>query len=100
MIRGDVSYGNENGMLEAEKRKQPYLFKLRRSTKVKQKIGELECDSEAWSDAGDGWQGTERDLKLTGWSRARRCIFLRRPAQRGPTRKALAPSTESEFSFV
>lgn len=35
-----------------------------------------------------------------GWSRARRCIFLRRPAQRGPTRKALPASTEAEFDFV
>ena len=67
IIRGDVSYGNENGMVAAETRNQPYLFKLRRTTKVKKQIRELECDSDAWSDAGDGWQGTERDLKLAGW---------------------------------
>jgi len=100
LIRGDVSYGNENGMMEAEKRNQPYLFKLRRTTKVKQHITQLECDNQAWSDAGDGWQGTERELKLSGWSRARRCIFLRRPVQRVPQRKALPCSRGSEFSFV
>jgi hypothetical protein len=100
MIRGDVSYGNENTMLEAEKRNQPYLFKLRRTIKVKKQIRELEADLEAWSDTGDGWQGTERDMKLSGWSRSRRCIFLRRPAQRVPARKALPSSTSSEFSFV
>lgn len=100
MIRGDVSYGNENGMVESEKRNQAYLFKLRQTKNVKAQIRDLECDREAWSDAGDGWQGTERDLKLSGWSCARRCIFLRRPAERGPKRKALAPFTESEFCFV
>lgn len=100
MLRGDVSYGNENGMVEAETRKLSYLFKLRRTTKVKKQIRELECDSEAWSDAGDGWQGAERHLELSGWSRARRCIFLRRPAQRVRTRKALPSSTAAEFSFV
>ena len=100
MIRGDVSYGNENGMVEAEKRSQRYLFKLRQTTKVKTQIRELECDRDTWSDAGEGWQGTERNLKLSGWSCSRRCIFLRRSAQRGHRRTALAPSNESEFSFV
>jgi hypothetical protein len=100
MIRGDVSYGNEDSMVEAEKRNQRYLFKLRQTTKVKKQIHELECDADAWCDAGDGWQGAERDLKLMGWTRSRRCIFLRRPAQRGPARKALPATTEAEFDFV
>jgi len=100
MIRGDVSYGNENGMVAAEIRNQPYVFKLRQTTKVKTQIRSLECDAEAWRDAGDGWQGVERDLKLMGWSRARRCIFLRRPAQHGPTSKSLPASTKAEFDFV
>jgi hypothetical protein len=76
------------------------LFKLRQTTKVKKQIRDLECDSDAWSDAGDGWQGTEKSIKLMGWTRSRRCIFLRRSAQRRSMRKALAASTESEFSFV
>jgi hypothetical protein len=100
IIRGDVSYGNENGMVEAETRNLSYLFKLRRTTKIKKQIRELECDSQLWSDTGDGWQGTERNLKLSGWSRARRCIFLRRRAQRVPTRKALVSCDAAEFSFV
>ncbi|MFW6152475.1 MAG: transposase, partial [Verrucomicrobiota bacterium] len=75
MIRGDVSYGNEDSMVEAEKRNQRYLFKLRQTTKVKKQIRELECDADAWCDAGDGWQGAQRELKLMGWTRSRRCIF-------------------------
>jgi len=100
MIRGDVSYGSEHSMVEAEKRNQPYLFKLRQTTKVKRQIHELECDAQAWCDAGEGWQGAERDLKLMGWTRSRRCVFLRRPAQRRSARKALPASTEAEFDFV
>ena len=38
LIRGDVSYGNEASMVEAEKRDQPYLFKLRQTTKVRKQI--------------------------------------------------------------
>jgi len=100
LIRGDISYGNENGMVEAEKRNQPYLFKLRRTTKVRKQIQSMQCDADAWSDAGEGWQGTAVKLKLSGWSRARRCIFLRRSTRKATTHKALPASTETEFSFV
>jgi len=98
LIRGDVSYGNEQTMLEAENRGQGYLFKLRQTTKVCAQIERLERTSEVWSDAGEGWQGTEAALKLMGWTRARRCVFLRRPAERTPSRPALPASTE--FAFV
>jgi hypothetical protein len=87
-------------MTEAEARRQPYLFKLRQTTKVQQQIRELERDGQAWAEAGDGWQGAERDLKLMGWSRDRRCVFLRRPAQKPSARKALPISTQNQFDFV
>jgi len=100
LIRGDVSYGNELTMLEAERRGQGYLFKLRQTTKVRAQIEQLERTAAAWHDAGDGWQGTEEQLKLMGWTRARRCIFLRRPAQRTPAQPALPASTEFDFVQV
>jgi hypothetical protein len=31
-----------------------------------------------WSDAGQGWQGKETNLRLLGWSRQRRVVLLRR----------------------
>ena len=31
-----------------------------------------------WADAGHGWQGKERQLRLKGWSRQRRVVLLRR----------------------
>jgi hypothetical protein len=100
LIRGDVSYGSEEGMTEAEIRRQPYLFKLRQTAKVQRQIRDLERNGQAWADAGDGWQGAEREMKLMGWSRARRCVFLRRPAQKSPAHKALPSSTQHQFAFV
>jgi hypothetical protein len=96
LIRGDVSYGSEEGMTEAEERRQPYLFKLRQTTKVQQQI----LDLEGWADAGDGWQGAECKLKLMGWSRERRCVFLRRPAQKQYQQKSLSPSAQGQFIFI
>jgi hypothetical protein len=64
LIRGDVSYGSEEGMTAAEVRRQLYLFKLRQTTKVQKQIRDLERDGQAWADAGDGWQGAEGTLKL------------------------------------
>ena len=36
----------------------------------------------AWSDAGQGWQGAETPLRLSGWRRARRAVVLRRRVQK------------------
>ena len=96
LIRGDVSYGNEDGMTEAEERGQPYLFKLRQTTKVQQQILNLE----GWTDAGDGWQGAECMLKLMGWSCERRCVFLRRSAQKDSVKKILPTRAQGQFVFV
>ncbi len=101
LIRGDISYGSEAGMTEAEERHQPYLFKLKQTTKVQKHIRDLERDPEAWLDAGDGWQGAECEVKLMGWTRARRCVFLRRPAKKeGASRNILPATTQNQFDFV
>jgi hypothetical protein len=101
LIRGDVSYGNQEGMLEAERRLQAYLFKLRQTGNVQKQIQLFDRQADAWQDAGEGWQGAECELKLMGWSRARRCVFLRRPAQKASTRKPLPLSAKkAEFAFV
>jgi hypothetical protein len=100
LLRGDVSYGNEKGMVEAERRSQPYLFKLRQTTKVRNQIEELERTSGAWHDLADGWQGTETLLMLAGWTHERRCVFLRRPAAARPTSAQKNPPPQTEFTFV
>src|SRR5574337_1484407 len=78
VLRGDVAFGNESVLREAEARNQPYLTKLRLTSKVKALIKTL-FRSTAWEEAGHGWEGVEDRLRLSGWSRARRVVVLRRP---------------------
>ena len=77
LLRGDIAYGNESIMREAEARDQPYLTKLRLTKNVKDLIKKL-FRSEGWQDAGQGWEGLQDTLTLVGWSRARRVVVLRR----------------------
>jgi hypothetical protein len=77
LLRGDVAYGSESVLREAEARDQPYLTKLRLTKNVKALIKTL-FRSNAWEEAGQGWEGVTDRLTLSGWSRARRVVVLRR----------------------
>jgi len=89
LIRGDVGFGNEPVMREAEQRRQPYLFKLRLTTGVKRAIERAMAEQE-WQDAGAGWHGKDGELRLQGWSRHRRIVILRRRTQRSLATKGAA----------
>jgi hypothetical protein len=82
-LRGDSHWGAENAMVGAEKRNLGYLFKLKQSAKVKRLIGQL-FRKEEWVEAGQQWQGREDVLRLSGWSKARRAVVLRRPLRSKP----------------
>lgn len=77
-IRGDVAFGVEGVMSGAEAIGVDYLSKLRLTKNVKRLIQKL-FSMDAWVDAGQGYKGMESMLKLSGWSRSRRVIVLRRP---------------------
>jgi hypothetical protein len=77
-IRGDCAYGVESAMVEAERRELKYLFKLRQTAKVKRMI-EQSFARRDWVPAGQGWEGVEDRLRLTGWTSKRRVVVLRRP---------------------
>ena len=77
LLRGDIAYGSESVLREAEARDQPYLTKLRVTKHVKALIKTL-FRSNAWEEAGQGWEGVADQLTLSGWSRARRVVVLRR----------------------
>ena len=101
LIRADVGYACEENMAEAERREQAYLTKLRRSGGVKAKFKALCAQREAWEDAGGGWEAAECGVKLTGWTRERRCIFLRRPGGGNNAAKPKAAAGEHlQFEFV
>ncbi len=77
LLRGDSGFGNEPIMREAEARRLPFLFKLRLTANVKRMIEKLAFDRE-WVNAGAGFEAKESAVRLTGWTRQRRTIVLRR----------------------
>ena len=79
-IRGDRDWGTQANMARAEQEGVGYLFKLRLTSGVKKTIERLMRRAE-WCDAGQGWQGAQTSLRLSGWSRSRRAIVLRRRLQ-------------------
>jgi hypothetical protein len=82
-VRGDCHWGAEKAMLGAEERNLGHLFKLKQSPNVKKLIGPI-FRKEEWVEAGQQWQGREDVLRLSGWSKARRVVVLRRPLQSKP----------------
>lgn len=82
LVRGDCGYGNGNeDIIElCEQREQPYLLRLRKTANVKRLIQRL-FKREDWTRAGEasqGWQAIEDELRLSGWSKTRRVVVLRR----------------------
>ena len=81
LLRGDLAWGIEPVMAQAEQRNLAYLFRLRTTKNVSRALQRAMAQSD-WSDAGQGWQGKETRLRLEGWSRQRRVILLRRQLKR------------------
>lgn len=102
-LRGDCDWGNEGVMCEAEKRRLRYLFKLRQTPKVKGLVEESFCRRD-WVPVGQGWEGVEDTLQLSGWTKKRRVMVIRRELQGGvvgmeQTGKK-SGCTQLEFTFV
>jgi len=80
LLRGDCGYGNEDIIDVCEQRGLRYLLRLRKTANVKRLIERL-FRREDWTratEASQGWQAIEDELRLSGWSRARRVVVLRR----------------------
>jgi Transposase DDE domain group 1 len=80
LVRGDCGYGNEDIIDVCEQRGLAYLLRLRKTANVKRLIQRL-FRREDWSranEASQGWQAIEDELRLSGWSKARRVVVLRR----------------------
>jgi hypothetical protein len=80
IVRGDCGFGSDTLMRPLEERQQGYLFKLRLSKNVKRHIERLFREP-GWTEAGQGWEGKDGALTLTGWDAPRRVVVLRRPLQ-------------------
>jgi hypothetical protein len=77
LVCGDANYGNERLMAECEERGQKYLFRQRSTKGVGQLVMLLERQG-GWQPLMDKWEGAEGQLQLTGWTRKRRALVLRR----------------------
>ena len=81
LLRGDADWGTEANMMRSEQEGLGYLFKLRATAKVKRLIAKLTGEG-GWSATGQGFEAREAPLRLSGWSRHRRVVVLRRRLQR------------------
>jgi hypothetical protein len=86
-LRGDSHWGAERAMVGAEERRLGYLFKLKQSANVKKLIGQI-FTKQQWEEAGQQWQGREEVLQLSGWTKERRVVVLRRPMPGKPAAEA------------
>jgi Transposase DDE domain group 1 len=79
LLRGDSGFGSESFMKGAEDRNVPYLFKLRQYKGVKSVIRRaFRASSSRWCNAGQGWEGFEDRIQLSGWTTERRVLVIRR----------------------
>ena len=98
LLRGDVGWGNEAVMSEAEQRGLDYLFRLRMTANVRRAIARA-LDG-AWSEAGHGWEGQSTQLRLHGWGRQRRVVLLRRKLASAPPARGGDADRQPLLSFA
>src|SRR6266436_2235565 len=67
LLRGDLAWGIEPVMAQAEQRNLAYLFRLRTTKNVSRALQRAMAQSD-WLDAGQGWHGKQTSLRLEGWS--------------------------------
>ncbi|MGB5649453.1 MAG: transposase [Sedimenticolaceae bacterium] len=82
-IRGDCEWGTDPVMSELEAMDRRYLFKLKRSKRVKALIAQLHGLG-AWTRFNPEWELKESTLQLQGWKSARRVIVARRRLPKDP----------------
>ena len=99
LLRGDSGIGSEGIMRQAEAREVDYLFKLRLTANVKRLIEQLFARG-GWCPAGHGYEGREATLQLTGWTRRRRVVVLRRRLANGVVASRRDDSDQLRLSFA
>ena len=98
IVRGDCGYGTDPLLVQLEARAQRYLFKLKLSKNVKRHIERVSWMG-GWCDAGQGWEGQDGRLRLSGWESDRRVVVLRR-ALKGELLLAAQDDAQGILGFV
>lgn len=76
-VRGDSDWGNGSIMNELESIGCHYLFKMKKTDKVKHEINEAHCTG-GWTVYDEEWEGKESEIKLSSWPKLRRIVIVRR----------------------
>jgi hypothetical protein len=75
--RGDCDWGNDNVMSQFEEKGYRYLFKLKKSSRVKALVYQHHCKG-GWTKFKDGWEAKGSEIMLSGWQAKRRIVLVRR----------------------
>jgi len=99
LIRGDCAFGNEKVLSPLERLGSNYLFKVKLTKKAKNLSQFMSKNSNNWVDAGQGWEGVASSLQLTGWTKERRVIILRRKLKEKKPKK-MKKEEQLNFPFI
>ena len=100
LLRADKGFASDALMSACEEEGLPYLMRLRLTKNVTRAIERL-AGRGGWQDAGQGWQGIDTPLKLSGWAKARRMVLLRRRVASEPnTDRAVGNPDQLRLSFA
>ena len=99
LIRGDCAFGNEKVLSPLEVRNMGYLFKIKLTKKAKSLTRFIMSSANAWADAGQGWEGVASTLRLSGWTKERRVIILRKKLKEKKP-KNMKKSEQKNFPFL
>ncbi len=99
LVRGDIAFGNERVMAELEEIAQRSLFQIKQTAGVKRLIERLWRRGD-WQGVGQGFDAVEGELRLVGWSRARRVVLLRRRAKASLVAETRRKSPQQELPFL
>lgn len=83
-VRGDCDWGSGTVMDKLDHRGQDFLFKVKKSPRVKELINKHHCLG-GWQRFKDGWEAKEDALHCQGWSKSRRAIIVRRQIKKDNT---------------
>lgn len=98
--RADKGFASDALMGACEGEGLPYLMRLRLTKNVRRAIERL-AGRGGWQDAGQGWQGIDTMLKLSGWAKARRIVLLRRRLKGKPkTDRTAGDPNQLRLSFA
>lgn len=99
LIRGDCAFGNEKVLSPLEARNLGYLFKVKLTKRAKSLTRFVMDTVNDWADAGQGWEGVESILRLSGWTKERRVIILRRKVKEKKSKK-MTKEEQMNFPFL